>query len=552
MLKKVLQLFLTACLLLLVVNCAKRGAPTGGPEDEDPPVFVKAEPPNYSTNFEGDEIRIYFDEYIKLKELQKQLIISPPMNPAPLITPLGNASKYITIEIIDTLAPNTTYVFNFGRSVVDNNEENPYSYFKYVMSTGDFIDSLSVKGTIVDALLKEPDEFVTVMLYEVDSTYSDSAIFKSTPRYVTNTLDSTTTFELSNLREGRYQLAALKDEDNNFTFQPAKDKVAFLDHFINVPTDSSYTLTLFKEEPAPTVERPRFAAAQRISFPYKGNVDSVNIELLGKPAGYRSLISTKKGVDTLRYWYSPQIEADSLIFEVRNLQSTDTLIVRKRKLKQDSLFFNAITRGTLKLRDTFKLESSIPVVAIDTTLINVKKSDSIDIDFTTQLSPRLSQITVGFETEENQSYSVEFLPNALTDFYGAVNDSLSFRLATKEYSDYGEMELTLQGADQYPYIIQIVTEQGDVLYEQYGTEGQSVFKFDVLEPGQYYVRLIVDKNENGVYDTGNFLEKRQPEEIIYYPKLLDIRSGWLPKETFILDQPQPELEVQTDPDPLEN
>jgi len=117
---KTLSNFILAISIGLVfINCANRGNPEGGPKDLDPPVIVKAIPENYSTNFNGNEIKIYFDEYIKLKDLQKQLIISPPMNTQPEITPIGSASKYITIKIHDTLQPNTTYAFNFGNSVVD-------------------------------------------------------------------------------------------------------------------------------------------------------------------------------------------------------------------------------------------------------------------------------------------------------------------------------------------------------------------------------------------------------------------------------------------------
>jgi hypothetical protein len=117
-------------ILFTLVNCAKRGGgPTGGAMDSIPPAFVKATPPNYTTNFDKDEIRIYFDEYIKLKDYQKQLIISPPLKNS-IISPQGSASKYIKISITDTLVPNTTYVFNFGQSIQDNNENNPFSSFK--------------------------------------------------------------------------------------------------------------------------------------------------------------------------------------------------------------------------------------------------------------------------------------------------------------------------------------------------------------------------------------------------------------------------------------
>ena len=227
MLKKGLQLVLVAGLLLFVVQCAKRGTPTGGPKDETAPVLVRADPPNNTTNFNGKEIRIEFDEYIKLKDLSKNLIISPPMDPKAQISPQGSASRYIDIQITDTLESNTTYVFNFGESVTDNNEGNPFSFFKYVFSTGDYIDSLTVTGVIRDAILREPDNYVTVMLYEADSTYRDSVVYKEVPRYVTNTLDSSVVFELSNVKAGRYKLVAMKDDASNYTFQPDKDKIAF-------------------------------------------------------------------------------------------------------------------------------------------------------------------------------------------------------------------------------------------------------------------------------------------------------------------------------------
>ncbi|MEY4935210.1 MAG: hypothetical protein RIS64_1569, partial [Bacteroidota bacterium] len=86
--------------------------------------------------------QVPYSENIKLKNLNKQLIISPPMKNEPLILPT-TASKFITIRIKDTLQPNTTYSFNFGQSIADNNEGNPFNQFKYVFSTGDYIDSLS-------------------------------------------------------------------------------------------------------------------------------------------------------------------------------------------------------------------------------------------------------------------------------------------------------------------------------------------------------------------------------------------------------------------------
>ncbi len=541
-------------LLLMVVNCAKRGTPTGGPKDEDPPKFVKANPPNYTTNFKGDEIRIYFDEYIKLNDLNKNLIVSPPMDPAPLITPLGSGSKYIGIKITDTLQPNTTYVFNFGNSVVDNNEGNPFSFFKYVMSTGDYIDSLTVKGQIRDALQQEPDHFVTVMLYQADSTYSDSLIYRDVPRYVTNTLDSLSTFELTNVKAGKYRLAALKDDASNYTYQPDKDKIGFLGQVIEVPKDTTYNLTLFSEEPPLKVARPKQAALQRINFGFTGNADSINIALINKvPEGFESLSTYKKDADSISFWYKPQLKQDSLIFKVGARRQLDTFYLRSRRLKEDSLYFSSATGNDLKLGEPFELKSSIPITSLDSTKITITKKDSSSVPFKYTLRQKESAVDLEFKTEEAEDYQITLLPNALIDFYGKTNDTLIFSPKTKEAADYGELELTLQDAEQYPYILQLVTEKWEVKRELYAKKGQTVFKFNLINPGKYYARLILDRNKNGRYDTGNYLKGEQPEEIIYYPKLLDIRTGWFPKETFVLSEAVKTLPpAEKDPDQPEN
>lgn len=263
-----LSLSLVLCLLLF--NCANRGTPSGGDKDELPPEIIKSTPENNSINFNSKEIKIYFDEYIKLNDLQKQLIISPPMDPEPEITPLGSASKFITIKIHDTLQANTTYAFNFGSSIVDNNEGNPYPYYRYVFSTGSYIDSLSVGGIVKNSLEREPDDFVSVMLYEVDSTFNDSIIYKKKPKYITNTLDSVTSFKLENLKAGKYLLVALKEENTNYIFQQKTDKIAFRKEFITVPSDSIFELNLFKEVPDFKASRPNLISGNKIAFGYEG------------------------------------------------------------------------------------------------------------------------------------------------------------------------------------------------------------------------------------------------------------------------------------------
>ena len=240
------SIFKFLCLIFLVImaSCAKRGNITGGTKDTIAPVLKASFPKNMSTNFNGKEIKLVFDEYVKLKNINKQLIISPPMKRQPDILP-QNASKILTIKIKDTLQPNTTYSFNFGQSIEDNNEGNPYSQFKYVFSTGPYIDSLKINVKVKDALEKKVDNFVSVMLYEINEKFNDSTIYKETPKYITNTLDSLKVVSIENIKAGKYLLLALKDNGNN-KFNPKSDKIGFQKQYITIPNDTVFEVELFK------------------------------------------------------------------------------------------------------------------------------------------------------------------------------------------------------------------------------------------------------------------------------------------------------------------
>ena len=354
--------------ILSFVDCAKKGTPSGGPRDTIPPIIVRSSPENYSTNFTGDEIEIRFDEYIKLKDLTKELIISPPMKYAPIITPL-NTSKTLKIKLIDTLKPNTTYSFNFGKSIVDNNEGNQFEYFKYIFSTGSYIDSLKLTGKVKDAQLIAPEIPTTVMLYEAGETFNDSLVFTEKPTYITVTKDSTGTFELTNLKEGNYLLLALKEKNNDYTFQPKNDKIGFVKQLITLPTDSSYTLTLFKEISDYKLARPSQVGKNHIVFGYEGRTDSLDIKVLSEvPQDYVSTVFKDEKTDTLHYWFKPAVETDSLIFKVTNRNEIDTTTIRMRELYNDSLKISAVKTGILKLKDTFKLRANMPLVSFDADL----------------------------------------------------------------------------------------------------------------------------------------------------------------------------------------
>ncbi|AXT18415.1 hypothetical protein D7030_07820 [Flavobacteriaceae bacterium AU392] len=511
--RKTLTSFIFSVIIFtLLFNCANRGTISGGEKDTTPPVIVRSVPENFSTNFNEKEIRVYFDEYVKIKDLQKQLIISPPMNNTPEVTPLGGASKFIKIKILDTLQPNTTYAFNFGESIVDNNEENPYPYYRYVFSTGDYIDSLNVKGIITDALKKETDEFVSVLLYEVDSTYNDSIIYKEKPKYVSNTLDSTA-FSIDNLKPGKYLLTALKENNNNYTFQPKTDKIGFINEFITVPSDTTYTIKLFNEILDFKATRPSYISEGKIAFGYEGNPDNLELNIISStPNNFKNRIVKETDKDTLNYWFSPKMEVDSLLFQVKNNTYTDTLTVRVIERDKDSLIFSTVGPRVLKIPDVFKITANIPIEnTIDISKVTIIDRDSLVIPHTVSFDELNNVASFSFEKKEDNAYSIQMLPGTFTDFFGTKNDTLNYRANTRPLLDYADLRVNLVNAI-YPVIVQLTDNNGEVKFEKYLTEaGSADFKY--VDPGIYYLRVVFDTNKNGVYDTGNFLLKQQPERV---------------------------------------
>ena len=250
--------FLISFVLVSSFQCARRSLPTGGFKDTLPPNVVNTSPKMNTVFFDKEKITITFDEYIKLVDLNKQLIISPPLEPNKYkVKPQGTVSKKIQIELLDSLLENTTYTFNFGESIIDNNEGNLLPFFNYAISTGAIIDSLEIRGKITDSYERITDSYTSVYLYPIDSTYSDSTIFLKKPFYATSTLDSTA-YNFRNLRPDKYQIVAIKDISGNYIFDQSVDKIGFIEEPITLPGDSVINFRIFKEVPNLYWSRPFF------------------------------------------------------------------------------------------------------------------------------------------------------------------------------------------------------------------------------------------------------------------------------------------------------
>lgn len=518
-----------SCLVLALAACAKRGTPSGGEKDTNPPVIIKADPPLGSTNFKGERIRIYFDEYIKFKGVEEQFLVSPPMNTPPILSPQLSPSKYLEVELRDTLLPNTTYSFYFGNSVVDNNEENPYPYLNYVMATGDRIDSLNLKGMVKDALLRKAEAFIKVVLYPNDSTYNDSILYKSPPRYLTSTLDSLPTFELSFLSRGSFYLFAIKDENKNNKYDPYLDKIAFLNKPITLPTDSLYLLELFREKIAFKAERPKFSGSHHITFGYQSDLDSLpKIKLLSVIDSLWSFTEKVADKDSLNFWFKAPSKIDSLRFTFAGGNSIDTFNVKPvGGLAKDTLTFAMNSKTSLAPNQSVFFRSSTPLKAIDTSRIEFVESDSIKLPALLKMEADARTLTLEFNPKPKGNYRLSMLPGALQDHFEQTNDSLSFRFNITPVEDFGTLKLELQNAKpkDYPMIIELLDKNDNPLQSLYlETPKDAVFQY--VEPGTYSMRITIDSNRNKRFDTGNYLLKRDPERVIYIPETVEVRANW--------------------------
>lgn len=516
-------------LVLLLLSCAKRGFITGGLKDTIAPVLKMSFPKNFSTNFNAHEIKLTFDEYIKLKDLRKQLIISPPMKNEPLILPT-NVSKYLSIKINDTLQPNTTYSFNFGQSIVDNNEGNPLNQLKYVFSTGTYIDSLTLGGTLKDAYNKEVESFVSVMLYDVNDKFEDSVVYNQNPRYITNTLDSAKTFKLENLKAGKYLLVAMKDYNLNTKFNPEKDKIGFRKQFISIPNDTLFELQLFKEVRPFKSFKSIQASGNRLILPYEGNAKNAKITLKNKEEVLTSIVTKSPKKDSLQVWFQT-LKTDSLQLAVAKDKYKGDFTFRIKAQKKDTLSIVAIQKGILNFRDKFTLESTTPLAHFDNSKIKLINKDSVSAAFTTSYDDFNQQLLFDFKKEPSEKYTFRIMPGALTDYLEQSNDTLIYKLATKELADYGNLTVRLQNVKRFPVIVELTNEKGNVLATEY-SEGNTKVEFNLVEPSLFTLRLIYDDNKNKEWDSGNFLEKRQAEEVVYFSKPIDVRANWDVEQVF--------------------
>ena len=516
---KIIALFLFA----LTLSCAKRGTIGGGLKDTLAPVLSSSFPKNYSRNVTPKEIKLNFDEYVKLKNVGKQLIVSPPMKYAPEISPYV-PSREIKIRILDTLIPNCTYSFNFGNSIEDNNESNVMRQFKYVFSTGNYVDSLKLKATVIDAIELKTPNYVSIMLYEANEKYTDSAVYKELPRYLTNTLDSLKMVELANLKPGKYRLLAIKDENNDNKFNPKKDKIGFIKEFVTLPNDTVFQLELFQQKSAFKVANVSQSSGNKIIIGYEGKPENPKIEITKNKVPLPFIVTKFPEKDSIQLWFR-DAKTDSLKIKITNNSYNKLVDLKLKNQKKDTLLLSPKYASILPLRENYVLKSSTPLVLFEPSKMVLLNKDSVAVKFKTEYDEYNQELKFLFDRTPLEKYKLKLFPGAVVDFFNKKNDTLITRFSTKNTSNYGNLRLKLENVKQFPIIIELTNKDGKVLYSTISEKKTEIY-FDLIEPEKVTPRVIYDENKNGIWDTGDFLKLQQAEDVIYFPKEIDVRPNW--------------------------
>lgn len=571
--------------LIFYSSCANIGSPTGGLKDSIPPVVVKTIPELRGTNYKGSDVRFTFNEYIVPDEISEKLVISPPMKKKPVIKMKG---KTLIIEFSEDLRKDASYSLDFKDAVADNNEKNPIEDFRFSFSTGATFDSLRIAGYVKNALNQEPVEKALVMLHRKNEYI---AFIDSLPDYI-GTTDIEGFFMIDNVAPGEYRLYALTDSDNSLTYNSNAELIAFGDSLL-VPSakfvaetdtvikgldtllvsghtdyypDIQYLMMFEEEKFEQYLDNSKRTQANKCDFYFAESLsDSFRVNLLKPvPAADWSFLEENLKRDSITVWLTDTIisNSDSLQFEIRYevLDSLNQLVVKRdtveliytvpkgprpKKKKGDVPEVQIITLGNninSSAHDLYQrilIEAPEPLLSFDTKQVRLYSTE----DTLKTLIP----ITVEKDTNSIRKYFVEHVwePNtsylfqidsaAARNIYGHPSTEIDQKFRTQKEDYYGKIFLTISGLTG-PAIVQLLAnDKEEKILQKIQILGDGKIEFPFLKPEKYIIRLILDSNKNGKWDTGFLAGNQQPEELVYFPKIIKVRSNFEYKENWKID-----------------
>lgn len=520
--KQNVSIGLLLALIVLINSCANIVAPTGGSKDTDPPVVTRIHPPNEEVLFFDNRIEIEFDEYVRLNDVKNQMVVSPPFPQEPEIKLKG---KKLMMDIPDSLSEGTTYVINFGDAIVDLNEGNELSNYKYIFSTGPYLDSLKLKGKVIDGLTQQGREGIFVLVYDQDY---DSIPFLERPYYFSKT-DGSGNFEIGFMRSGSYKAIALKDDNGNYLYDLPEEEIGFVDKQVQPSASGAESPALFKlfgeNHGRMFVKGDDYQDPGFLQIVMSKPAPGLQVEFL-QPADPETIDEHSENRDTLNFWFAKNPPSEILLV-IHAEDFTDTLnIDLDKRDSKDTLVKVESNVQSFELNKVLEFETEHPITNL--TKANMKLiADSAEQPFHLNQkddSPRL--FTMDSDWSEETRYKVQLLPGAISTLNSSRHDTLEFNFQTKKVDDYGTLSLDLiLEEEKGPFVLQMLDGKGKIVTER--TRSQSGREtFEYLLPKKFSFRLIHDTNNNGKWDTGNYLEGIQPEQVVVMPDKVEIRANW--------------------------
>lgn len=573
----------------VMYSCANIGNPSGGPIDKTPPIFMRSNPTPNAVNVKDRKIEIFFDEIVTLKDPSTKIIVSPAQTEMPRMSALG---RKVTVELVDSLLPNTTYTIDFSNSIQDNNEGNAIDNFAFAFSTGSVIDSMRVSGYVLDSRTLEPMQSVVVGL---QSNLADSAFHKEKLQRVALTNDRGQ-FTIRNVSPGSYHIFALKDLDRDYKFGNPTEDIAFLDSII-VPSigsreaaDTVYNdlneidtimratrpayfpndilLSMFNED-----RKSQYLAnnlrvdSTRISLTFAAASDTLpSLSIVGRndvPDQWYTLERSQAN-DTLTYWIRPPhlVSADTLMVATTYLRTdtasnlswgTDTLKFtfqrqkakkKKKNEETDSLEqirfmeLHPLANGTQEVYAPLLLQTGTPIERYSREAFHLQRKLQNDTTFypaeIKSIALRDSTLSrrdlmLKVDWEPGAAYTLAVDSLAMTDIYGLQTKPLKVDFNVRKMEEYGNIVFNIPAVRDSAIVELLDGTEKIVLRAPVKSHRAELLN---LLPGKYYARLFIDRNGNGKYDTGNYDMHLQPEETVYYPGAINLKKNWDVEQTW--------------------
>ena len=561
----------TALCCSLAHSCANtKASPTGGPKDTIPPVLTGLTPAWGDTAFPltGGTIRLKFNEYTVVKD-QAGILLSPPHKKKPKTKVKG---KEIVVTFQDTLKPNTTYTIDFGNGLADNNEGNLFPKFVYSFSTGDTLDSMYITGTVLDAESLVPVKGAFVSLYR---EWRDSSTMLLLPDAAGRT-DDWGFFSIRNIKPGPYWIYASTDENKDYLYNLGEEKIGFLDTAITpslVMRDSIYELMGFdmKDTLACQARKSQFELSVFKEFfstqfiKDKGRKDSrcgyvtfgapdvqmSSFQILGVDSTDIILQYSPKR-DSFVFWLNSKYPPEDSLFMTVSYMKTDSTgnlalttenlaaavskeKAAKAKTEEGRKAAEADTLTDLKLtvtdtnveQDGITLEFSVPIIEMHMDSIVLlttntrNQTDTSSFTFIQDTSNMMRYVLQNTEAyKPGYKYSLSIPMGTFWDVYGRKNkaEKKDFQLPNTE--NLNSLTVNLRGTGGKRYIIELTDEGRKKVFRKYEVLEDGTFYFPYLSDGKYAIRLTEDRNNNGLFDTGNLLKWQQAERMKLF-KLYD-------------------------------